>query len=104
MEEWSAHPRATSCLQEIKVVFFPAYCTSLLQTPDLSIINSLKSYYQKQLMRKADDMTGGELLHDATSMALNTLSFRAEDRYLLKACIIKRNVFLFDVPIDDTED
>jgi hypothetical protein len=43
-------------------------------------------------MGEAENMTGGDHFHDATSMGSNTLSFRAETRHLLKASIIEECV------------
>jgi hypothetical protein len=42
LDQCSAHPQDTSYLKNVKVVFFPPYCTSILQPLDQGIIRSFK--------------------------------------------------------------
>ena len=44
------HPKDTSFLGNVKVILYPANCTSMLQPLDLGIIHSLKAYYGKRLV------------------------------------------------------
>lgn len=51
VDQCSAHPKHMS-LRNVKVVFFPANCTSVLQPLDLGIIQALKMSYKKMLLQK----------------------------------------------------
>ena len=46
-----AHPKDTSFLSNVKVVRYPANCTSTLQPLGLGIIHGLKAYYRKRLVQ-----------------------------------------------------
>ena len=50
VDNCAAHPKDTSFLRNVKVVRYPANCTSMLQPLDLGIIHSLKAYYRKHLV------------------------------------------------------
>ena len=51
VDNCAAHPKDTSFLRNVKVVWYLANCTSTLQPLDLGIIHSLKSYYGKRLVQ-----------------------------------------------------
>lgn len=51
IDQCPAHPPICN-LENVKVLFFPANCTSVLQPLDLGIIRSVKVNYRKLLMRK----------------------------------------------------
>jgi hypothetical protein len=53
IDKCPAHHPDTAFLHNIKVVFFPASCTSHLQPLDLGIIHSMKAKYRKALVQKA---------------------------------------------------
>ncbi|XP_049832850.1 tigger transposable element-derived protein 6-like [Schistocerca gregaria] len=53
MDKCPAHPTNLGFLQNVKVHFFLAHCTSRLQPMVLGIIHSLKSKYQKAFVLKA---------------------------------------------------
>lgn len=74
IDQCAAHPKNTSALKNVKVVFFPPNCTSKLQPLDLGIIHAFKCHYRKQLIRKAVAMIDGGLLEDASKLKLNILS------------------------------
>lgn len=52
VDQCSAHPPDTSYLRNMKVKFFPANCTSVLQPLDLGIIQSFKTKYRHQLLQR----------------------------------------------------
>lgn len=51
IDQCPAHPPICN-LENVKVLFFPANCTSVLQPLDLGIIRTVKVNYRKLLMRK----------------------------------------------------
>jgi hypothetical protein len=51
VDNCAAHPKYTSFLRNVKVVQYPANCTSTLQPLDLGIIHSLKAYYRKRIVQ-----------------------------------------------------
>jgi len=51
VDNCAAHPKDTSFLRNVKVVRYPAHCTSTLQPLDLGIIHSLKAYCGKCLVQ-----------------------------------------------------
>jgi hypothetical protein len=51
VDNCAAHPKDTSFLRNVKVVRYPANCTSMLQPLDLGIIHSLKACYRKRLVQ-----------------------------------------------------
>jgi len=51
VDNCAAHLKDTSFLKNVKVVRYPANCTSTLQPLDLGIILSLKAYYGKRLVQ-----------------------------------------------------
>ena len=51
VDNCSAHPKDTSFLRNVTVVWYPANCTSTLQPLDLGIIHSLKVYYRKRVVQ-----------------------------------------------------
>jgi hypothetical protein len=73
LDQCAAHPQNTSYLKNVKVVYFPPNCTSILRSLDQGIITSFKHYYRKQLVRKTIYMFDHKLLHDATLMKVNVL-------------------------------
>jgi len=52
VDNCAAHPKDTSFLRNVKVVRYPAKCTTTLQPLDLGIIHSLNAYYRKRLFGK----------------------------------------------------
>jgi len=67
MDQCFAHPRDTTALKNIKVIFLAPNCTSHLQPLDMAIIHTFKCQYSKQLVQKAVAVIDGELLGDAGS-------------------------------------
>jgi hypothetical protein len=53
LDKCPAHPPDTKILKNIKVIFFPANCTSRLQLLNLGVIHVTKGKYQKTLVQKA---------------------------------------------------
>jgi hypothetical protein len=54
IDQCAAHPRDTTALKNIEVLFFPHQnCTSHLQPLDMGIIHDFKCQYRKELIRKA---------------------------------------------------
>jgi len=51
VDNCAAHPKYTSFFWNVKVVRYPANCTSTLQALDLGIIHSLKTYYRERLVQ-----------------------------------------------------
>src|SRR5215510_2258344 len=51
VDNCAAHPNDTPFLRNVRVVQYPANCTSTLQPLDLGIIHSLKAYYTKRLVQ-----------------------------------------------------
>jgi hypothetical protein len=51
VDNCAVHPKDTSFLRNVKVLWYPANCTSTLQPLDLGIIHSLKVYYGKRLVQ-----------------------------------------------------
>jgi len=51
VDNCAAHPKDTSFLRNVKVVWYPANCTSMLQPLDLGIIHSLNACYRKRLVQ-----------------------------------------------------
>jgi hypothetical protein len=51
VDNCAVHPKDTSFLRNVKVVRYPANCTSTLQPLDLGIIHCLKAYYGKRLVQ-----------------------------------------------------
>jgi hypothetical protein len=51
VDNCAAHSKDTSFLRNVKVVRYPANCTSTLQPLDLRIIHNLKVYYRKSLVQ-----------------------------------------------------
>jgi hypothetical protein len=89
LDQCAAHPQDTSFLKNVKVVFFPPNCTSILQPLDQGIIRSFKYHYRKQLVRKTIHVIVHKLLHDATLMKVNVLHFIAESwRYVIHMTIV----------------
>jgi hypothetical protein len=52
VDNCAAHPKDTPFLRNVRVVRYPANCTSALQPIDLGIIHSFKAYYRKHLVQK----------------------------------------------------
>jgi hypothetical protein len=50
VDNCAAHPKDTPFLRNVRVVWYPANCTSALQPLTLGIIHSFKAYYTKRLM------------------------------------------------------
>jgi hypothetical protein len=57
LDKCPAHPSDTTILKNIKVIFFPANCTSRLQPLDLGMIHVTKEKYWKTLVQKAISAT-----------------------------------------------
>jgi hypothetical protein len=53
VDNCAAHPKDTSFLRNVKVIQYPANCTSVLQPLDLGVINSYKQLYRKRLVQTA---------------------------------------------------
>lgn len=53
VDNCAAHPHDTSSLRNIKVIFYPPNCTSVLQPLDMGIIKCFKQKYRKMLVQKA---------------------------------------------------
>jgi hypothetical protein len=51
VENCAAHPKDTPFLRNVRVIRYPANCTSALQPLDLGIIHSFKAYYRKRLVQ-----------------------------------------------------
>jgi hypothetical protein len=49
----AAHPQDMSFLRNVKVVYYPPNCTSVLQPLDLGTIKCFKQLYKKHLVQKA---------------------------------------------------
>jgi hypothetical protein len=53
VDNCAAHPKDTSLLRNVKVIRYPANCTSVLQPLDLGVINCYKQLYRKFFMQTA---------------------------------------------------
>ena len=73
IDQCAAHPRDTTALKNIKVIFFPPNCTSHLQPLDMRIIHAFKCQYRKQFIWKAAAMIDVQLLGVASKMTINLL-------------------------------
>jgi hypothetical protein len=51
VDNCAAHPKNTSFLINVKVIRYPANCTSVLQTLDLGVIKCYKQFYRKRLVQ-----------------------------------------------------
>jgi hypothetical protein len=51
LDNCAAHPKDTPFLLNVRVIRFPANCTSALQPLNLGIIHSFKEYYRKRLVK-----------------------------------------------------
>jgi hypothetical protein len=56
----AAHPQDTSFLGNVKVVYYPPNCTSVLQPLDLGTIKCFKQLYRKYLVQKAVSLMDSE--------------------------------------------
>jgi len=74
IDQCAAHPRDTTTLKNITILFFPPKCTSHLQPLDMGIIHALKCQYRKQLIWKTVAMIDGESLGDASKMKIKLLT------------------------------
>jgi hypothetical protein len=53
VDNCAAHPKYTSFLRNVKVIRYPANCTSVLQPLDLGVIKCYKQLYRKHLVQTA---------------------------------------------------
>jgi hypothetical protein len=53
VDNCAAHPKDTSFLRNVKVIRYPANCTSVLQPLDLGVIKCYKQLYTKRLVQTA---------------------------------------------------
>jgi hypothetical protein len=53
VDNCAAHPKYTSFLRNVKVIWYPANCTSVLQPLDLGVIKCYKQLYGKRLVQTA---------------------------------------------------
>lgn len=76
MDQCPAHPRDLPKLEHVKVLFFPANCTSKLQPLDLSLIRCLKVHYRKTLIRRylAELETGKSAAADVKISILDAMN------------------------------
>jgi hypothetical protein len=75
IDHCAAHPKNTTLLSKVRVVFLPANCSSQLEPLDLGIIHAFKCcHYRKQLIRNTVAMIDGGLFQDAIQMKLHVLS------------------------------
>ncbi|XP_054720763.1 tigger transposable element-derived protein 6-like [Uloborus diversus] len=102
MDQCPAHPKDLPSLNNIKVTFFPANCTSKLQPMDLSIIHCVKVHYKKNLVRRllaAVEMKRSVKEHLRTITVLDAihivcLSWASINETCIKNCF-KKAGFLF---------
>lgn len=71
IDQCTVHPDLQ--LSNVRVIFFPANCTSKLQPCDLGIIRSFKVFYRKQLVRKAVAELENGNLNDVFKLKLSVL-------------------------------
>ena len=88
VDNCAAHPKDTPFLTNVRVVRYPANCTSTLQPLDLGIIHSLKAYYSHlavaQFLAKFDAVA---LLQSFRHFPCNGKSTRALHTTSLKCCL-----------------
>jgi hypothetical protein len=53
VDNCAAHPKYTSFLRNVKVIRYPANCTSVLQPLDFGVIKCYKQLYRKRLVQTA---------------------------------------------------
>jgi hypothetical protein len=53
VDNCAAHPKNTSFLRNVKVIQYPANCTSVLQPLDLGVMKCYKQLYRKRLVQTA---------------------------------------------------
>jgi hypothetical protein len=53
VDNYTAHPKDTSFLRNVKVIWYPANCTSVFQPLDLGVIKCYKQLYRKRLVQTA---------------------------------------------------
>jgi hypothetical protein len=53
VDNCAAHPEDTSFLRNVKVIQYPANCTSVLQPLDLGVLKCYKQLYRKHLVQTA---------------------------------------------------
>jgi hypothetical protein len=53
VDNCAAHPKDTSFLRNVKVIRYPANCTSVLQPLDLWVIKCYKQLYRKHFVQTA---------------------------------------------------
>lgn len=53
IDNCAAHSPDTSSLKNVKVIFYPPNCTSVVQPLDLGVIKNFKQAYRKQLVQRA---------------------------------------------------
>lgn len=73
IDNCAAHPNDTAFLKNVKVMFYPANCTSVLQPLDMGIIKCFKGFYRKQLVRKAVCLMDSGIKIDKTSLKIDVL-------------------------------
>ena len=107
IDQCSAHPDLQ--LSNVRVVFFPANCTSKLQPCDLGIIRSFKAFYRKQLVRKAVAELENGNLNDACKLNLSVLeamhfvsaSWRNVSQQCISHCFQESGIVASDEPGTD---
>jgi hypothetical protein len=53
VDNCATHPKDASFLRNVKVIRYPANCTSVLQPLDLGVLKSYKQLYRKRLVQTA---------------------------------------------------
>ena len=93
MDQSPTHPQEIDFLQNVKIIFFPANCTSKLQPLDLGIIKSFKVHYRKRLIQHAlQNITTGNTnkkINVLESFNMISLAWRQVKSKTIKNCFIK---------------
>jgi hypothetical protein len=95
VDKCANHSSDTSSLKNVKAVFYPLNCTSVIQPLDLGVIKCFKQAYRKQLVQRAvclmDTGKGVELKLDILVLAWQQVTQSTILNCFVKCGHLKKN-------------